>query len=792
MIPSGSNIPGSNNNNNNNSNSNSNSNINKNLIIIISVLVIVIIGLIIGIYYYKNKEDTSSDTTPTPVTTATPRIRELLNRLPEDVQTQLVSGGGCGHDGTYDCTPNKWDDPYVRQLLDEYVDIDPRMINLETREIRLTDSFQPDISLGEGISSQPEGTYILQALLKDNTINNQNWFIMLNQYFIDTFKIEISTILGVDVSRILVSLIEPSRPSSTPSWEDGMFVVLFALTPDSNGIQYSADNIIERLVTNIDGITIAGYEYIGLKYTSQLMIESSDQLHIIREDPVYCDPTYSYTEYTPCSRVDCNTLNLEPEEEREIPESRSRFIVFNDFVDGECVPTITLNPNKLTCGEWLANPPTLGNRVLSTLEANNLEIERECEYGRSHPDGQLRTIDENTIPYFRVDYYTCEDTTCTGPPIIEDLDCEGHYEENWSECTEECGGGIQYKNWITTRDIQGDGSCIHATTISQPCNLEPCAGIGTCGEWFDQNGDTPQEACGAQWEDYSGLNASGKKAITPIRIPASRDTNGNSIDQCCGQWVAASIKQLDTNNNNRVDCNDICLSKMLRCQEWRLDDPSLIPPGGTEEDSLFYNAIPQNLEQNQIQAYKSQSLFQITEPLIYDKYLEHSELLSKHNSLGERDFEVSFLGGPYTRSDWVEGSGETAIDNPVTEDVWNQSNNLQYRRNNFVSKRFDNINWVPVCDSDTDPDNLGCLLEDGNIMPFIRLNGAPSDKQGTLTYELFSQIYDSPDSDKIMNCEKNLPVNGSAVVNVEAQTLQQETENPADYRNFGLCSCLGN
>ena len=43
-----------------------------------------------------------------------------------------------------------------------------------------------------------------------------------------------------------------------------------------------------------------------------------------------------------------------------------------------------------------------------------------------------------------------------------------------------------------------------------------------------------------------------------------------------------------------------------------------------------------------------------------------------------------------------------------------------------------------------------------------------------------------------MNCEKNLPVNGSAVVNVEAQTLQQETENPSDYRNFGLCSCLGN
>ena len=99
---------------------------------------------------------------------------------------------------------------------------------------------------------------------------------------------------------------------------------------DSNGIQYGADNIIERLVTNIDGITIAGYEYMGLKYTSQLMIESSDQLHIIREDPVYCEPTYSYTEYTPCSRVDCNTLNLEPEEERELPESRSRFIVFND------------------------------------------------------------------------------------------------------------------------------------------------------------------------------------------------------------------------------------------------------------------------------------------------------------------------------------------------------------------------------------------------------------------------------------------------------------------------------
>ena len=207
MIPSGSNIPGS------NSNSNSNSNINKNLIIIISVLVIVIIGLIIGIYYYKNKEDTSSDTTPTPVTTATPRIRELLNRLPEDVQTQLVSGGGCGHDGTYDCTPNKWDDPYVRQLLDEYVDIDPRMINLETREIRLTDSFQPDISLGEGIASQPEGTYILQALLKDNTINIQNWFIMLNQYFIDTFKIEISTIL-VSVSRIL-DFNKPLLPSST-------------------------------------------------------------------------------------------------------------------------------------------------------------------------------------------------------------------------------------------------------------------------------------------------------------------------------------------------------------------------------------------------------------------------------------------------------------------------------------------------------------------------------------------------------------------------------------------------
>ena len=32
-----------------------------------------------------------------------------------------------------------------------------------------------------------------------------------------------------------------------------------------------------------------------------------------------------------------------------------------------------------------------------------------------------------------------------------------------------------------------------------------------------------------------------------------------------------------------------------------------------------------------------------------------------------------------------------------------------------LCQKFDNINWVNVCDSNTDPDNLGCLLEDGNI-----------------------------------------------------------------------------
>ena len=159
-----------------------------------------------------------------------------------------------------------------------------------------------------------------------------------------------------------------------------------------------------------------------------------------------------------------------------------------------------------------------------------------------------------------------EERTCNNDPCVA---CQGDWSA-WSECSEECGGGNQRREYTITREAgPGGASCPHNTGDSQEqsCNNDPCVSCqGDWGEWGECS-----EACdgGTQRREYRITRAAGPGGEScPHNVGDSQEQSCNqqTCRDCQGTWTTIG------------DCSVPC-GGGTKLQRYEINDEG--DPGGT-------------------------------------------------------------------------------------------------------------------------------------------------------------------------------------------------------------------
>eukprot|EP01128_Nolandella_sp_AFSM9_P010411 TRINITY_DN718_c0_g1_i1.p1 TRINITY_DN718_c0_g1~~TRINITY_DN718_c0_g1_i1.p1 ORF type:complete len:865 (+),score=138.88 TRINITY_DN718_c0_g1_i1:49-2643(+) len=116
---------------------------------------------------------------------------------------------------------------------------------------------------------------------------------------------------------------------------------------------------------------------------------------------------------------------------------------------------------------------------------------------------------ERSSSFTVIDDATGEGAACPDSPMTEPcnedpcpVDCEGAYSE-WSVCDNPCGGGTRHQDYVITTQPVGDGEpCPDSPRINEPCNEQACDVncAGSYGSWSQCSADCDG---GTQRRDYT-------------------------------------------------------------------------------------------------------------------------------------------------------------------------------------------------------------------------------------------------------------------------------------------------
>ena len=116
-------------------------------------------------------------------------------------------------------------------------------------------------------------------------------------------------------------------------------------------------------------------------------------------------------------------------------------------------------------------------------------------------------------------------------------DCEGYY-STWSACSENCGGGQQTKSFIITKNETNGGSCAErGSVLTQNCNVEPCP--QNCEGYWSEYGSC-SKSCGGGVQTRSFIVTKNELygGICPNKdgVESRQCNTQNCPEDCIGSW----------------------------------------------------------------------------------------------------------------------------------------------------------------------------------------------------------------------------------------------------------------